>query len=104
MRGLLRNQWHETKVYLKPPGGGKEQVFPGVAYGAMSDYLRVPAGTYSVAMRKHGAKPSTPAVLTLSVAAMAASDAATAPETVHFTSLDGVTNLIAYDCCACGPI
>src|SRR3954464_2672134 len=52
-------------VYLKAQSGdGKEQKFPGVAYGAMSPYLRLPQGTYSVAMRKAGADPGTDPVLT----------------------------------------
>ena len=46
----------------------KEQTFRGVAYGAMSNYLRLPAGTYSVAMRKAGAGASTKPVLTTQVA------------------------------------
>jgi hypothetical protein len=54
-------------VYLKAESGGKEQVFPGVGYGAMSQYLRLPAGSYSVAMRKAGADPSTKPVLTTQV-------------------------------------
>ncbi len=55
-------------VYLKADfGDGDEQTFPGVAYGAMSQYLRLPAGTYSVAMRKAGADPSTKPVLTTQV-------------------------------------
>jgi hypothetical protein len=55
-------------VYLKSESGAvKDQTFPGVAYGAMSPYLRLPAGTYSVAMRKAGADPSTKPVLTLQV-------------------------------------
>ena len=55
-------------VYLKPESGSaKEQTFPGVAYGAMSQYLRLPTGTYSVAMRKAGADPSTKTVLTTQV-------------------------------------
>ena len=45
----------------------KEQTFPGVAYGAMSNYLRLPAGSYSVAMRKAGAAASTKPVLTTQV-------------------------------------
>jgi hypothetical protein len=55
-------------VYLKSESGAvKDQTFPGVAYGAMSQYLRLPAGTYSVAMRKSGADPSTKPVLTTQV-------------------------------------
>jgi hypothetical protein len=54
-------------VYLKPKSGGKQQRFDGVAYGAMSPYLRLPVGTYSVAMRPAGADPSSDPVLTLEV-------------------------------------
>lgn len=54
-------------VYLKAESGGKEQTFPGVGYGVMSQYLRLPPGTYSVAMRKAGAAPSTKPVLTTQV-------------------------------------
>jgi Domain of unknown function (DUF4397) len=55
-------------VYLKSnSGAAKEQKFDGVAYGAPSNYLRLPTGTYSVAMRKSGAAASTPPVLTTQV-------------------------------------
>ncbi|OJF15116.1 DUF4397 domain-containing protein [Couchioplanes caeruleus] len=55
-------------VYLKSTSGAAEDHrFDGVAYGAMSDYLRLPAGTYSVAMRKAGAAASAPPVLTTQV-------------------------------------
>jgi hypothetical protein len=55
-------------VYLKPQSGtSKEQTFRGVAYGVMSPYLRLPTGTYSVAMRPAGADPSTDPVLTTEV-------------------------------------
>jgi hypothetical protein len=55
-------------VYLKAQAGdSKEQTFPGVGYGVMSPYLRLPVGTYSVAMRKAGADPSTDPVLTTQV-------------------------------------
>jgi Domain of unknown function (DUF4397) len=55
-------------VYLKAQSGaGKQQTFPGVAYGVMSPYLRLPTGTYSVAMRPAGADPSTDPVLTTEV-------------------------------------
>jgi hypothetical protein len=54
-------------VYLKPKTGGKLQRFPGVAYGVMSPYLRLPVGTYSVAMRPAGADPDSDPVLTLEV-------------------------------------
>lgn len=54
-------------VYLAAQSGGKPQVFPGVGYGAMSDYLRLPVGSYAVSMRKAGAAANTPAVLTTQV-------------------------------------
>jgi hypothetical protein len=55
-------------VYLKNDDGKTSaQVFPGVAYGAMSDYLRLPAGTYQVAMRKSGAAASAKPILTTEV-------------------------------------
>lgn len=55
-------------VYLKNDNGKTPaQVFPGVAYGAMSDYLRLPAGTYQVAMRKSGAAASAKPILTTEV-------------------------------------
>jgi hypothetical protein len=55
-------------VYLKAQSGtSKQQTFPGVAYGVMSPYLRLPVGTYSVAMRPAGADPSTDPVLTTDV-------------------------------------
>jgi hypothetical protein len=55
-------------VYLKAQSGdSKQQKFPGVAYGVMSPYLRLPTGTYSVAMRPAGAAESTDPVLTTQV-------------------------------------
>jgi hypothetical protein len=55
-------------VYLKSSSNAvKPQVFKGVAYGAMSQYLRLPAGTYQVAMRKAGAPASTKPVITTEV-------------------------------------
>ncbi|AGL20280.1 DUF4397 domain-containing protein [Actinoplanes sp. N902-109] len=55
-------------VYLADTAGKiEEQRFNGVAYGAMSDYLRLPTGTYSVAMRKSGAASATKPVLTTQV-------------------------------------
>jgi hypothetical protein len=54
-------------VYVKPESGGKQQRFPGVAYGVMSPYLRLPVDTYSVAMRPAGADASTDPVLTTEV-------------------------------------
>jgi len=55
-------------VYLRSTANAiKPQTFKGVAYGAMSDYLRLPTGTYQVAMRKAGAPASTKPVLTTQV-------------------------------------
>jgi hypothetical protein len=45
----------------------REQVFPAVGYGQMSDYLSLPAGGYAVAMRQAGADPSSRPVLTTQV-------------------------------------
>ena len=55
-------------VYLRSTSNAiKPQTFTGVAYGAMSDYLRLPTGNYQVAMRKAGAPASTKPVLTTQV-------------------------------------
>ena len=55
-------------VYLRSVTNAiKPQTFHGVAYGAMSQYLRLPVGTYQVAMRKAGASPSTKPVITTEV-------------------------------------
>ncbi|MCU7723796.1 DUF4397 domain-containing protein [Actinoplanes sp. KI2] len=55
-------------VYLRSTTDAiKPQIFRGVAYGAMSDYLRLPTGTYQVAMRKAGAPAGTEPVLTTQV-------------------------------------
>ncbi|GIM89425.1 DUF4397 domain-containing protein [Paractinoplanes toevensis] len=55
-------------VYLRSAGDAiKPQTFKGVAYGAMSAYLRLPTGNYQVAMRKAGAAASTKPVLTTDV-------------------------------------
>ncbi|NMO57423.1 DUF4397 domain-containing protein [Actinoplanes sp. TBRC 11911] len=55
-------------VYLKAESGSaKEQVFHGVGYGAMSQYLRLPSGNYQVAMRKEGAPASEKPVITTEV-------------------------------------
>jgi hypothetical protein len=52
-------------VYVKSASNAiKPQTFRAVAYGAMSDYLRLPTGTYQVAMRKAGAPASTKPVIT----------------------------------------
>ncbi|MFF5293295.1 DUF4397 domain-containing protein [Paractinoplanes globisporus] len=55
-------------VYLRSTTNAiKPQVFKAVAYGAMSAYLRLPIGTYQVAMRKAGAAASTKPVITTQV-------------------------------------
>jgi hypothetical protein len=55
-------------VYLRSTSDAvKPQTFKGVAYGAMSSYLRLPTGVYQVAMRKAGAPASTKPVLTAEV-------------------------------------
>lgn len=55
-------------VYLKAESGSaKAQVFRGVGYGAMSQYLRLPSGNYQVAMRKEGAPASEKPVITTEV-------------------------------------
>ena len=46
-------------------------VVPGVGYGAVSPYRPLPAGTYVVSMRKAGAAPDSPAVISTSVDARA---------------------------------
>jgi uncharacterized protein DUF4397 len=52
-------------VYLRSTTDAvKPQTFKAVAYGAMSAYLRLPAGTYQVAMRKAGAAASSKPVIT----------------------------------------
>jgi hypothetical protein len=54
-------------VYLRPQAGGEPQTFRAVAYGDMSQYLRLPAGAYQVAMRKAGAPASEKPVITTEV-------------------------------------
>jgi hypothetical protein len=55
-------------VYLRSESDSiKPQTFRAVAYGAMSQYLRLPSGSYQVAMRKAGAPASTKPVLTTEV-------------------------------------
>jgi LPXTG-motif cell wall-anchored protein len=55
-------------VYLRSSSDAiKPQTFKGVAYGAMSAYLRLPTGNYQVAMRKAGAPADTKPVLTTDV-------------------------------------
>ncbi|MEV6969625.1 DUF4397 domain-containing protein [Hamadaea sp. NPDC051192] len=59
-------------VYLSSQTGAiKEQIFPGVGYGVMSDYLALPAGGYTVAMRPSGAPKSQAPVLTTQVSVAA---------------------------------
>ncbi|MEV4121150.1 DUF4397 domain-containing protein [Micromonospora sp. NPDC049645] len=55
-------------VYLAAPDATEPQVFPGVGYGVVSDYLELPPGRYAVAMREAGAPASDPPVLTTEVA------------------------------------
>src|SRR5215467_5230475 len=66
----------DVDVYLSKQGDASftPQVFKGVGYGVVSQYLPVPTGTYAVAMRLKGADPSTPPVIstTVTVAADAA--------------------------------
>jgi Domain of unknown function (DUF4397) len=55
-------------VYLYSLGNPKALVVvPHVAYGTISQFQKVPAGEYTVAMRLAGAKSSTPAVISQSV-------------------------------------
>ncbi|MEV1330094.1 DUF4397 domain-containing protein [Micromonospora costi] len=55
-------------VYLAAPDADEPQVFPGVGYGVVSDYLPLPVGRYAVAMREAGAPATDPPVLTTEVA------------------------------------
>jgi hypothetical protein len=55
-------------VYLTAVSGTPApQKFDAVGYGVMSNYLPLPAGTYSVAMRNVGAPASSPPVLSTQV-------------------------------------
>jgi hypothetical protein len=55
-------------VYLKSDSGAVDpQTFKAVAYGDMSRYLRLPTGTYQVAMRKAGAPATEKPVITTQV-------------------------------------
>ncbi|MEV4351439.1 DUF4397 domain-containing protein [Actinoplanes sp. NPDC049596] len=55
-------------VYLKSDTNAvKPQTFRAVAYGDMSQYLRLPTGTYQVAMRKAGAPATEDPVITTEV-------------------------------------
>jgi hypothetical protein len=56
-------------VYLRSQSGTiADKTFPGVAYGAFSEYLGLPVGVYAVAMRAAGAAATSPPVLTTQVA------------------------------------
>ncbi len=59
----------EVDVYLSRPSDPsfKTQVFEGVGYGVVSQYLAIPAGDYLVAMRPSGAGPSTTPVISATV-------------------------------------
>lgn len=59
----------DVDVYLSKQGDSSftPQVFKGVGYGVVSQYLPVPTGTYAVAMRLKGADPSTPPVISTTV-------------------------------------
>lgn len=55
-------------VYVDDPAGKvKGLTFDAVPYGVVSDYLALPPGTYAVSMRKQGADPASPPVLTQQV-------------------------------------
>jgi hypothetical protein len=59
-------------VYLSAVSGGmKEQSFPAVGYGVVSQYMPLPEGTYTVAMRPAGAPENDPPVLSTSVTVQA---------------------------------
>jgi hypothetical protein len=57
-------------VYLSASAGGAPAtVIPAVGYGAVSPYLTLAPGSYAVAMRRAGAAPDTPPVLSAQVSA-----------------------------------
>lgn len=59
-------------VYLDSLSGAvPQQVFRGVGYGVMSQYLTLPVGGYSVSMRKTNSVPTDPIILTTSVSVAA---------------------------------
>src|SRR3954462_15318016 len=59
-------------VYLSAVSGDmKEQTFPAVGYGVVSQYMPLPAGTYTVAMRAAGSPDTDPPVLTTAVTVQA---------------------------------
>ena len=58
----------DVDVYLDSvSSSAKEQVFPGVGYGTVSQYLSLNVGEYAVSMRVAGADPKSPPVLTTDV-------------------------------------
>jgi len=63
----------DVDVYLSKQGDVTftPQVFKGVGYGVVSQYLPIPTGTYVVAMRLKGADPSTPPVISITVTVQA---------------------------------
>jgi hypothetical protein len=74
-------------VYLSAVSGDlEEQMFPAVGYGVVSEYMPLPAGTYTVAMRAAGAPDSDPPVLTTSVT-VAPGEAYTVAGVGHNTDL-----------------
>jgi hypothetical protein len=74
-------------VYLKSESNAiKPQTFKGVAYGALSQYMRLPTGNYQVAMRKAGAPASTKPVITTQVS-VASGDAYTVAGVGRFADL-----------------
>jgi hypothetical protein len=59
-------------VYLSAVSGDmKEKTFPAVDYGVVSQYMPLPAGTYTVAMRAAGSPDSDPPVLSTAVTVQA---------------------------------
>jgi hypothetical protein len=63
----------DVDVYLSKQGDATftPQVFKGVGYGVVSQYLPIPVGTYVVAMRLKGADPATPPVISITVTVQA---------------------------------
>lgn len=58
----------KVDVYLTAVAGSPApRTFPAVGYGVVSPYLALPTGQYTVAMRKAGAAPATPPVLSTAV-------------------------------------
>lgn len=61
-------------VYLSSQSGAiEEKEIKGVGYGALSQYLRLPVGGYTVAMRKSGDPKTVPPVLTTQVSVVTGS-------------------------------